>query len=374
MKQIFAFILFAICSFSSSASHISAGEMYYDYLGNNDYEVHILVYRDCGGVSLDEVVSFTVFDQANNVLQEVSIALDTSNIQQFDYTNIYSSPCISQFSGSCLEYYTYSTVINLPPIIGGYVLSYQRCCLSSQIINITDSDYYGYTFYCRIPGLETGQFENSSPRFQGHPLFVACLNDIDSFIHSATDPDGDSLVYSLLTPYGVNMGVTGNADPSPEAPPPYFPLNYETSFTAQAPLGPGSISIYNSVTAEMVVKPVFVGMFAMGIKVDEYKSDTLMNTIFRNLNLQVTLSDLGIQEDQLSQEISIYPNPAINDIEIKCKLDHGLTILTADGKVVLRRNGTKEKSYIVNLSSFESGLYYFQFESALGKVLRKVVK
>lgn len=358
-------------SLNSNASHITAGEMYYDYLGNNDYEVHLLIYRDCAGIEYDEILSFTVFDQANNVIQEVSIVLDTNNIQQVDYTTLISQQCLAQFSGACLEYYTYSKVVNLPPIVGGYLLSYQRCCLTAQIVNIESADQYGYTFHSKIPGLETGQYENSSPRFQGHSLFLACLNETESFMHPATDPDGDSLVYSILTPYSTN---SGGGDPSPELPPPYTPLTYDISFSAQAPLGIGGILVINPVTAEMIVKPVYVGMFSIGVKVDEYKSDTLINTTYRNLSMQVGLSNVGIHDDQLSGGISIHPNPVVNDVEIRCKRKHALTIFSAEGKVVFSRTDSNERTYKVDMSSFDSGVYYFQFESEYGKEVRKVCK
>ena len=29
-------------------THLVGGEMYYDHVGGNDYEVHLIVYRDCG--------------------------------------------------------------------------------------------------------------------------------------------------------------------------------------------------------------------------------------------------------------------------------------------------------------------------------------
>lgn len=372
MKLFLTFLLSLFASINSYASHITAGEMYYDYLGNNEYEVHILIYRDCAGVEYDDQLEFTVFDQANNVIQQVPITLDPNNIQLVDYTTLISPACLSQFSGACLEYYTYSKIINLPPINGGYILSYQRCCLTPQIINIQFADSYGYTFHCKIPGLETGQYENSSPRFQGHSLFLACLNETESIIHLANDPDGDSLVYSILTPFGLN----GDPDPSPEYAPPYSSLNYDTTFSAQAPLGSGGILVINPVTAEMVVKPVLIGLFAIGIKVDEYKSDTLINTTYRNLSMQVGPSNVGIEggNTDVSEQVLIYPNPVSNKVQIRFEEEHDLTIYTADGKIVLNRSDFGNNNYTVDLSSFESGVFYFEFESEYGKTVRKVLK
>ena len=52
-------VLINIISFTSSATHIVGGEVYYDSLGNDQYKVTFEVYRDCSGS--DSPLWYTVY-------------------------------------------------------------------------------------------------------------------------------------------------------------------------------------------------------------------------------------------------------------------------------------------------------------------------
>ena len=54
MKRILTLsLLILLASFQAQATHISGGEIYYNCLGNNQYQVTLIIYRDCAGVNLD---------------------------------------------------------------------------------------------------------------------------------------------------------------------------------------------------------------------------------------------------------------------------------------------------------------------------------
>jgi hypothetical protein len=61
--------------FSSRASHIVGGEIYYDYLGNNNYRFYISVYRDClsTGAAFDSPLSLGLFNSSNQLIHNVPI-------------------------------------------------------------------------------------------------------------------------------------------------------------------------------------------------------------------------------------------------------------------------------------------------------------
>ncbi len=73
MKIILHIIIF-FCVFNANASHIIGGEIYYDYLGNNNYKFYISVYRDCNssGASYDSPLSLGVFSNGA-LIQNVSV-------------------------------------------------------------------------------------------------------------------------------------------------------------------------------------------------------------------------------------------------------------------------------------------------------------
>ncbi|HRD39225.1 MAG TPA: hypothetical protein PLC65_11380, partial [Bacteroidia bacterium] len=61
----------------TKATHIVGGEIYYDYLGGNNYKVTLRVYRDCfnGLAPFDNPAFLTVYDASSNVIMTRSLPL-----------------------------------------------------------------------------------------------------------------------------------------------------------------------------------------------------------------------------------------------------------------------------------------------------------
>jgi len=218
----------------SVASHIIGGDIYYNFLGNNQYRFFITLYRDCAstGAQYDDPLYLSIFTQGNVHYQTVQVPFPGSVVLPINFNN----PCATQPTGICVERAIYQVVLTLPPIPGGYTVSYQRCCRGPNITNLQFPDDTGLTLVAQVPGSNTNASNNSSPRFTNYPPVLLCNNDQLIFDHSATDPDGDQLVYSLVTP---NAGAnSGNPQPLQMPPPPYFPVTWQSNFNAAVPLGP----------------------------------------------------------------------------------------------------------------------------------------
>ena len=284
------------------ASHIVGGDIYYDYLGNNNYRFYITLYRDCAstGAQYDDPLSLAVYTQGSAApAQELSVPFPGSVLLPVEFNN----PCGTAPSGICIEKATYTVVINLPPINGGYTITYQRCCRGPAITNLISPDNTGLTLTTQVPGLETGAYNNSSPRFTNYPPLLLCNNDQLVFDHSATDPDGDQLVYSLVTPYAGADAVT--PAPVPPPPPPYSPVSWSGGFSAASPLGAGSSTSINSTTGVLTSTPQLIGLFVVGIRVQEYRNgvligQTVRDFLFRVLNCNITLSAILPTQEDLS--------------------------------------------------------------------------
>src|SRR6185369_16042253 len=82
---------------------------------------------------------------------------------------------------------------------GGYALVYQRCCRNGSVLNISNPGNTGSSYVQHIPGPEVVA-TNSSPHFtSAPPTFICDGLAIDQYV-TATDADGDSLVYSFCSP------------------------------------------------------------------------------------------------------------------------------------------------------------------------------
>ena len=69
----FLFIVFSFLGFyKANATHIVGGELNYKYLGANNYEIRMTIYRDAcvGQVGFDIPGSLGVFDSSNNLISQ----------------------------------------------------------------------------------------------------------------------------------------------------------------------------------------------------------------------------------------------------------------------------------------------------------------
>lgn len=119
---------------------------------------------------------------------------------------------------------------------------------------------------------------NSSPNFSQLPPLLFCATNAFSLNCSATDADGDSLVYSMYTPYN-------------DAPAPTFPNNtlsvstitWAAGYSATSPFNSGGPGVtLNSSTGGMTGVANSLGQYVFGVKVSEYRNGILLSEITRD--------------------------------------------------------------------------------------------
>jgi len=295
--RIILLLLLSLNLFSSNASHIVGGDIYYDYLGNNNYKFYISVFRDClsNGAAFDSPLPLAVYNENNQLIQNISVPYPGSS----NVPIVFNNPCVTPPTNICTENALYTTIINLPVSPGGYNITYQRCCRGPNISNLINPDDAGFTLTCHVPG--GANAVNSSPRFTNYPPLVLCNNADLVFDHSATDPDGDQLTYSLITPF--TGASSANPAPNPAPSPPYFNVTWAGAFSAANPLGPGATINIDPNTGLLTASPNLTGLFVVGIQVQEWRNGVVINQtvrdfLFNVFNCQVQLqSILPDQED-----------------------------------------------------------------------------
>lgn len=279
------------CISSAKASHIVGGDMYYDYLGNNQYRITVIIYRDCAstGAPFDIPLTVGIFDANDNPVTTVDLPFPGSDVLPV----VFNNPCVTPPSGICTERAIYTEIITLPPSAGGYTLAYQRCCRGPNISNLNNPDDTGLTLTTHITGTNSNAIVNSAPRFVNYPPLVICNNENLNFDHSATDPDGDLLTYELVTP---NAGANSFQPlPNPIPSPPYPLVNWAGPITALTPLGGGSTTTITPNTGQLFVDANMLGLYVVGIRVNEWRNGIIINSstrdfLFRVVNCVVQLS------------------------------------------------------------------------------------
>ncbi len=281
---LFSLVVFGVSSpFIAWSTHIVGGEITYRCLGNNQYEINLTVYRDCfNGVPwFDDPAAIGVYDAEWNLFRNLLVPW---NAMAHDTLPVaLDNPCLIVPPNVCVHRSTYRTITTLPFRPGGYFLVYQRCCRNRLIRNLPDPLNTGISIVANLS--ETSlQACNNSATFNKWPPVAICVNEPIDFDHSATDIDGDSLVYRLCTP--LNGPDSLNPRPVPPLKGPYPEVVWKPPYSLANVLGGVPLTIHLS-TGFMTGIPNTIGNFVVGVCVDEYRNGALISTTRRDFQYNV---------------------------------------------------------------------------------------
>lgn len=282
---------------SLRATHIVGGEVNYEMLNDTTYLISLKVYRDCYyGVPLfDNPAYIKVFNGNNDSI--TFFAITRPPWEQLDI--VLTNPCLAVPPDVCVEAIDYTRTIVLPRDTTGYQFVYHRCCRNGTIINAIGHDGRriidaGATFLAQTP---SGGLRNSNPVYNDFPPIALCLGEKIVFDHSATDADGDSLVYKLCTPLhgGDIFGNLGNIGFRPYQYPPYSELIYIPPFSLNNVLGGTDPLKIDTVTGLLTGTPQRVGQFVVGVCVEEYRDGLYLGETKRDFQFNIVECDPKVQ-------------------------------------------------------------------------------
>ncbi len=300
-KFLLIFFLIAI-TFSSFAKHVIGGEVIYNYLGpgstsnSKSYRVTLRLFRDglnCTAATncatLPASLSIRVFNNNDNSIFLTSVVDQSSFISNLPV--ISRPPCLNnepQFNYEA-GYYTYE--ITLPNNTKGYTVTYQTCCRVNDITNGGSNE--GATYSAEIPGNETliNNATDNSARFETG-ISIICNNKSFRLDFSATDPDGDQLVYSFYNAY--NGGAAQNSGFATPAAPPYGSINYSTSFSGQNPFGTNAV--LNTSTGIITGIAPAAGKYIVAVMVKSYRNGNLIASHTKDFIVTVAPCDFASSE------------------------------------------------------------------------------
>lgn len=283
----FCLVLFFGCLDRLSATHIVGGELTYKCLGDNQYEITLTVYRDCytGVPPFDNPASVGIYSADWQLKEELKLPYsghsDTLPI-------ILTNPCLTVPPNVCVHRTSYKSVVTLPFSPGGYTIVYQRCCRNQLIRNIIGPLRTGISIVAVISE-EALQACNNGAVFNQWPPVAICIHQPINFDHSATDADGDSLVYRLCTP--LQGADSLKPIPQPPNPGPYEEVVWrDPPYNLSNVLGGEPLTI-DPATGFLTGVPNLIGNFVVGVCVDEYRDDKLISTVRRDF--QYNVADCG---------------------------------------------------------------------------------
>ncbi|MFZ9586903.1 MAG: hypothetical protein ACO29U_04820, partial [Crocinitomicaceae bacterium] len=108
MRKLLLILSFFLMT-QSYASHIIGGDIYYDYLGSNQYRFFITLYRDCNssGAQYDDPLALTIYKANGVFFTNISVPFPGSVILPVNFKN----PCPTPHNNICVQKALNTTVV-----------------------------------------------------------------------------------------------------------------------------------------------------------------------------------------------------------------------------------------------------------------------
>jgi len=282
--------------------HIIGGEITYECLGdapNNSkrYRFTMKIYRDClgSGAYFDIPAEMAIYRGLPGGSSFVSV----QNFQTSSpvVTQLVPIPpdCIAQIPNVCVEQAIYTFERVLPVLQNeSYFIVYQRCCRNLTISNLINPGDVGATYAMELTAAAQNVC-NNSPVFNNFPPIIICKDFFLDFDHSASDEDGDQLVYDLVAPLQGGgpllqppaLTSCDGAKPTPPCAPPFGNVIYAPPYSPANPMGGSPQVDINSVTGLITGKPNTQGQFVVGVRVREFRNGILLSELRRDFQFNV---------------------------------------------------------------------------------------
>lgn len=261
----------SLLGLTAQAAHLvpMGGNIGYRYLGGDNYEVTVQFYRDCQSFTGTGIADLLIQSSSCGINNTVALALVSSGeVTPLCPANLNLSDCQGggTFTGIFEE--IYRGTISLPQHCTDYTLSVSECCRSGSISNL-QIPQAGFTLLAQLNN-GTVNFNNAAI-FNAPSSFYFTTGQTYYIDFSATDLDGDSLVYEVVEPFRT----AGTTNPYNT---PYSPSNPMNS------LPPASI---DPVTGILSATPTTVQDAVLAVRVKEYRGGILVGTVYRDVHLFV---------------------------------------------------------------------------------------
>lgn len=259
------------------ATHLAGSDISYTCLGGNTYRVELTFYRDCSGSPAPLGVGIEFRSASCNQYFTDTLLRVIGTGGEITY------PCAAQVT-SCedstssvpgLQQYKFTGIVTFPMQCADWVISWSYCCRNCDITTMVQQSP------C-VSGSNPGMYIqatldnlnfvcNSSPVFTNIPVSFVCLGQSFTFNHGVTDPDNDSLVYSLVNP------LRNSTDSIP----------FISGYSATNPITSVPALTISSTTGNITMTPTQMEVGVLSVLVQEYRNGVLVGSVIRDMEIYV---------------------------------------------------------------------------------------
>jgi gliding motility-associated-like protein len=280
---LYALLVIAVLSTPQQiqASHAMGADISYECLGGSLYRFYGSLYRDCDGIPAPADVEF-IFSNTCGAAPDPVTALPVSYFNGVDtllFGEEISPLCDADIGNSTCnggtlpgsQVYTYAVDINIPYACDDWIVSMRIVNRNNTIDNLMNPSTYALYVEAHLDN--TSGACNSSPKFTQLPVTFICRDVPYDFNHGAVDPDGDSLVFTMINPLddaGVNI---------PYVNPPYS-VPYPITTTS-------GVFGFDASTGQFSFTPNMEQTCVVTVRVDEYRAGAWIGSTMRDIQIIV---------------------------------------------------------------------------------------
>jgi len=278
MKKFYQSCILGVCltilvQFKTShlyATHAQGADISYQCLGGSQYRVTVSFYRDCSGNAAPGSVTVNVSSASCG--QNFNITLNPVPGTGQEVTSICAAMVTTCDGGAYpgVQEWEYAGNVTLPAACTDWVFGFTLCCRNNAISTIDDPGADNIYVEAHLDNLNYPC--NNSPVFSNPPVPFICVGQTYCFNHGATDADGDSLVYSLITPMTDGGGGT---------------VTYLPGWSATAPISSLSPTTINPLTGDICMTPQNLEVTVMAVNVQEWRDGVMIGSVVRDIQVRV---------------------------------------------------------------------------------------
>jgi hypothetical protein len=259
MRSLLTTLAIVLSMLTARATHMSGGEIYWDCLGNNQYRITMVIYRDCAGINVDPSYTLQVTSPCGNTTLVVSTP-GGQEISQLCNQQLPNSTC-NGGSLPGIQQYIYTGTITLPPC-NFWTISYTNIYRNNAIVNLQNPG--AQRTYIRATINNSAVPCNDSPQFTNTAIPFVCLGFPITYSFGAFDPESDSLSYQLISAMGINGA----------------PLAYVSPNTGALPI-PGLT--LNPATGQVNFTLSTQGNWVVVVQVNHWVNGQIVGTVMRDM-------------------------------------------------------------------------------------------
>ncbi|MCB0795480.1 MAG: hypothetical protein KDB88_12145, partial [Flavobacteriales bacterium] len=241
-------------------AHYSGASITYECLGGNMYEVTLDLFVDCFGVPpIPQSITFSSDCGTQFTVNNLPVPVGTE-VSQLCAAELANSTC----NGGTLpgiRHFQYTTTVNLAAC-DEWTISWNICCRNTTVnLNGTPGMYVEATLDNATAPC------NNSPVFTDMSLPYVCANQTVNYNFGVTEPDGNTLQYSLIDARYAGPGPT--------------PVPYAGGFSGSAPVNAVTL---DPVTGQLSFFPTAVGNYVVAVLVEEFDANgVLIGSVMRDI-------------------------------------------------------------------------------------------